>query len=111
MLVTGLANIDLWYPWPFFFPAAHYAVSLVVIGALIVHIGAKATISRGRAAPARGRAAGNGRHQQASASSVSAAAASALLVVTTSRADARLRCAAWRCSRRATPTSGRRASR
>ena len=46
MLVTGLANIDLWYPWPFFFPAAHYAVSFVVIGALIVHIGAKATISR-----------------------------------------------------------------
>ena len=22
MLVTGVANIDLWYPWPFFFPAA-----------------------------------------------------------------------------------------
>jgi DMSO/TMAO reductase YedYZ molybdopterin-dependent catalytic subunit len=46
MLVTGIANIELWYPWPFFFPAGHYAVSFVVIGALIVHIGAKATITR-----------------------------------------------------------------
>ena len=46
MLLTGLANIDLWYPWSFFFPAGHYAVSWVVIGALIVHIAAKATITR-----------------------------------------------------------------
>lgn len=46
MLVTGLANIDLWYPWVFFFPAGHYAVSFVVIGALIVHVGAKVHITR-----------------------------------------------------------------
>jgi hypothetical protein len=46
MLVTGIANIDLWYPWPFFFPAGHYAVAWVTIGALVVHIGAKATITR-----------------------------------------------------------------
>ena len=26
MLVTGVANIELWYPWVFFFPAGHYAV-------------------------------------------------------------------------------------
>ena len=24
MLVSGVANIDLWYPWSFFFPAAHF---------------------------------------------------------------------------------------
>jgi DMSO/TMAO reductase YedYZ molybdopterin-dependent catalytic subunit len=46
MLVTGIANIELWYPWPFFFPAGHYAVSFVVIGALVIHIGAKLTITR-----------------------------------------------------------------
>ncbi len=56
MLVTGVANIDLWYPWPFFFPAGHYWMAWVTIGALVVHIGAKITVTRGaltrRAAPA-----------------------------------------------------------
>ncbi|MEO5898779.1 MAG: molybdopterin-dependent oxidoreductase [Ilumatobacteraceae bacterium] len=46
MLVTGVANIELWYPWPFFFPAGHFAVAFVVMGALLVHIGAKVTITR-----------------------------------------------------------------
>jgi hypothetical protein len=46
MLVTGVANIDLWYPWPFFFPAGHYWMAWVVMGALVAHIGAKATIAR-----------------------------------------------------------------
>jgi hypothetical protein len=46
MLVTGIANVDLWYPWPFFFPAGHFAVAWVTIGALVVHIGAKASITR-----------------------------------------------------------------
>ena len=46
MLVTGVANVDLWYPWPFFFPAGHYWVAWIVMGALIVHIGAKATATR-----------------------------------------------------------------
>ncbi len=41
MLVTGVANIELWYPWPFFFPAGHYAVSFVVMGALLIHLTAK----------------------------------------------------------------------
>ncbi len=41
MLITGVANIELWYPWVFFFPAGHYAVSFVVIGALIIHMVAK----------------------------------------------------------------------
>jgi hypothetical protein len=46
MLVTGVANVDLWYPWPFFFPAGHFAVAWMTIGALVVHIGAKASITR-----------------------------------------------------------------
>ena len=46
MLVTGVANIDLWYPWPFFFPAGHYWMAWITIGALIVHIGAKITVTR-----------------------------------------------------------------
>lgn len=46
MLVTGLANIELWYPWVFFFPAGHYAVSFVVMGALLIHIVAKVATTR-----------------------------------------------------------------
>jgi DMSO/TMAO reductase YedYZ molybdopterin-dependent catalytic subunit len=47
MLVTGIANIELWYPWVFFFPSAHYAVSFVVMGALFIHLAAKwATVRR-----------------------------------------------------------------
>ena len=46
LLVTGVANIDLWYPWPFFFPAGHYWMAWVTIGALIVHIGAKIHVTR-----------------------------------------------------------------
>jgi hypothetical protein len=42
MLSTGVANIELWYPWVFFFPAGHYAVSYVVIGALMIHMTSKA---------------------------------------------------------------------
>ena len=45
-LVSGTQNIYLWYPWRFFFPSAHYAMAWVVIGALIVHIGAKLPITR-----------------------------------------------------------------
>ena len=48
MLVTGVANIDLWYPWPFFFPAGHYWVAWITIGALVVHIGAKITVTAAR---------------------------------------------------------------
>jgi hypothetical protein len=46
MLVTGVANVDLWYPWPFFFPAGHYWMAWITIGALVVHIGAKITVTR-----------------------------------------------------------------
>jgi DMSO/TMAO reductase YedYZ molybdopterin-dependent catalytic subunit len=46
MLVTGVANIELWYPWVFFFPAGHYAVSFIVIGSLIIHMVAKFGVAR-----------------------------------------------------------------
>jgi DMSO/TMAO reductase YedYZ molybdopterin-dependent catalytic subunit len=45
-LFTGLANINLWYPWPFSFRTAHYWVAWITIGALIVHIGAKWATTR-----------------------------------------------------------------
>ncbi|HEV7931811.1 MAG TPA: molybdopterin-dependent oxidoreductase [Actinomadura sp.] len=37
-LVTGLFNIAYWYPFPFFFPTAHYWTAYIVFGALIVHV-------------------------------------------------------------------------
>ncbi len=37
MLITGVANIELWYPWVFYFPAGHYSVAWIVMGALIIH--------------------------------------------------------------------------
>jgi hypothetical protein len=46
LLFTGLANINLWYPWKFFFPTAHYWAAWITIGALIVHLGAKWPITR-----------------------------------------------------------------
>jgi DMSO/TMAO reductase YedYZ molybdopterin-dependent catalytic subunit len=46
MLVTGVANIDLWYPWVFFFPSAHYTVAYVVMGALLIHLVAKWATAR-----------------------------------------------------------------
>lgn len=46
MLMTGLANIGLWYPWGFFFPTAHFWAGWITIGALVVHVGAKITITR-----------------------------------------------------------------
>lgn len=46
MLFSGLANVNLWYPWDFNFPVAHYWVAWITIGALIVHIGAKASTTR-----------------------------------------------------------------
>jgi DMSO/TMAO reductase YedYZ molybdopterin-dependent catalytic subunit len=46
MLFTGVANIALWYPWGFFFPAGHNWGAWITIGALVAHVGAKATITR-----------------------------------------------------------------
>jgi DMSO/TMAO reductase YedYZ molybdopterin-dependent catalytic subunit len=41
MLASGLANINLWYPWHFSFPVTHYWVAWITMGGLVVHIGAK----------------------------------------------------------------------
>jgi len=46
LLFTGLANITLWYPWRFFFPAGHYWAAWITIGALVVHVAAKWTVFR-----------------------------------------------------------------
>jgi hypothetical protein len=46
LLFSGVANIDLWYPLPFFFPVAHYWVAWMTVGALVTHVGAKASITK-----------------------------------------------------------------
>lgn len=46
LLVSGVANVARWYPWGFFFPAAHGAAAWVTVGALIVHVGAKWATTR-----------------------------------------------------------------
>jgi hypothetical protein len=45
-LFTGYANVARWYPWPWFFPTAHFWLAWVVRGALVAHIAAKATTVR-----------------------------------------------------------------
>jgi DMSO/TMAO reductase YedYZ molybdopterin-dependent catalytic subunit len=45
LLVSGTANVARWYPWSFFFPRAHFWAAWITIGALIVHIGAKASVT------------------------------------------------------------------
>ena len=46
MVFSGVANIAQWYPWRFSFTAAHYWTAWITIGALVVHVGAKAPITR-----------------------------------------------------------------
>lgn len=41
LLFSGVANVARWYPWTFFFPAAHFWAAWITIGALVVHVGAK----------------------------------------------------------------------
>lgn len=45
-LVSGTLNVAEWYPWSFFFPRAHFWVAWITIGALVVHVGAKAAATR-----------------------------------------------------------------
>ncbi|MCH9666802.1 MAG: molybdopterin-dependent oxidoreductase [Actinomycetia bacterium] len=45
-LSTGLLNIAQWYAFKFFFTTAHYAMSYVAAGAVIVHIGIKLPVVR-----------------------------------------------------------------
>jgi hypothetical protein len=37
-LITGVFNVAQSYPWRFFFPAVHYAVGWLAIGALVIHM-------------------------------------------------------------------------
>jgi len=46
MLFSGVANIDLWYPLPLFFPTGHYWVAWLTMGAMATHIGAKLATTR-----------------------------------------------------------------
>lgn len=43
-IFTGLLNTFQYYPWPFPFKQVHYALSYVIIGSLVVHIGIKLPI-------------------------------------------------------------------
>jgi hypothetical protein len=43
-VATGLVNTYQWYPWPFPFRQVHYALSFVLIGSLVLHIGTKLPI-------------------------------------------------------------------
>lgn len=47
LLFTGVVNVALWYaPLGFYFPAGHYWAAWITIGAIVVHVGAKATTIR-----------------------------------------------------------------
>ncbi|HEX6420886.1 MAG TPA: molybdopterin-dependent oxidoreductase [Acidimicrobiales bacterium] len=46
LLLSGTANVARWYPWSFFFPRAHFWAAWITIGALAVHVGAKASATR-----------------------------------------------------------------
>lgn len=58
LVTTGLANINLWYPWDFSFPVTHYWVAWITIGALVVHVGAQAGSTRRALRRSRGGADG-----------------------------------------------------
>ena len=78
LLLSGTANVARWYPWGFYFPAAHYAAAWITIGALVVHVGAKAATT---GAVVRSRPAGPDPDRRAFLAGV--AAASGVLVVAT----------------------------
>lgn len=40
LLVSGIANVARWYPWTFFFPTAHLWAAWILVGSLVVHVGA-----------------------------------------------------------------------
>jgi DMSO/TMAO reductase YedYZ molybdopterin-dependent catalytic subunit len=46
LLLSGTADVARWYPWTFFFPRAHFWAAWITIGALAVHVGAKAATTR-----------------------------------------------------------------
>jgi len=83
-LMSGLANITGWYPWQFSFPVAHYWTAWILIGALIVHIGAVWAPARrglGRAARMEPEPRGDGLSRRGFLGAV-AAAAGAVTILT-----------------------------
>jgi DMSO/TMAO reductase YedYZ molybdopterin-dependent catalytic subunit len=46
LLYSGVANVARFYPWPFFFPSAHYWTAWATVGAMVAHVGAKASLTR-----------------------------------------------------------------
>lgn len=46
LLMSGIANVARWYPWTFFFPKAHLWAAWILVGALIVHVGATIATTR-----------------------------------------------------------------
>lgn len=57
LLFTGLGNINIYRPWAFSFRPGHYAAAWIIVGALIVHVGAKwAPIRRSLRRPPAGSA-------------------------------------------------------
>jgi DMSO/TMAO reductase YedYZ molybdopterin-dependent catalytic subunit len=45
LLFSGVGNVAGWRPWGFFFTDGHYHAAWITIGALVVHIGAKASVT------------------------------------------------------------------
>jgi DMSO/TMAO reductase YedYZ molybdopterin-dependent catalytic subunit len=78
LLLSGVANVARWYPWDFYFPAAHYGAAWITVGALVVHVGAKAAATRAALRRAPGPPPGDRRTFLAGI-----AAASGVLVVAT----------------------------
>ena len=83
LLVTGVTNIDYWYPYQFFFVSGHFWAAWITAGALVVHVGAKWVVAsralRDRPATSRATAAGVERRQFLAA----IAAAAGAVVLTT----------------------------
>jgi DMSO/TMAO reductase YedYZ molybdopterin-dependent catalytic subunit len=46
LVLSGVASISRWLPFGFAFPPAHFAAAWITIGALIIHVGAKAGATR-----------------------------------------------------------------
>ncbi len=46
LLFTGLGNINIYRPWPFGFRPGHYWAAWLTMGAMVVHVGAKWSITR-----------------------------------------------------------------
>lgn len=51
LLVSGTFNTFQFYPWEFFFTRAHYAVAWITMGGLVVHVAAKAALTRSAVRP------------------------------------------------------------